>query len=65
MARVDSDLESLLIRYENALRGIASCATGCMCCRMHNRIALRALGEDIPYGETRDEESGRQIPQVL
>ena len=69
MAGVDvsHDLESLVIRYENALRGIASCATRCRCCELHNRIARRALGEDIPYGglEARDGTSGRQVPQVL
>ena len=69
MAGVDvsHELESLVIRYEKALRGIASCATWCKCCEMHNRIARRALGEEISYGglETRDGTSGRQVPQVL
>ena len=32
-----------LQRYENALRGIASCATACACCRMHQEIAAEAL----------------------
>ncbi len=29
----------------NALAGIASCATQCECCRMHERIAREALEE--------------------
>ena len=63
---VSHDLESLVIRYEKALRGISSCSTECRCCKMHNRIARRALGEKIPYGEPEAEEiTGRQIPQVI
>jgi hypothetical protein len=29
----------------NALRGIASCATSCGCCEMHQRIARSAVSE--------------------
>jgi hypothetical protein len=32
-----------LERYRLALGGIASCATQCVCCRLHVEVALRAL----------------------
>ncbi len=32
-----------LKRYENALRGISTCATACTCCQMLNGIATEAL----------------------
>jgi hypothetical protein len=34
-----------LTRYENALRGIAACATQCGCCAMLREIAQEALGD--------------------
>jgi hypothetical protein len=41
----DSRLRTLV----NALRGIASCATRCGCCEMHNRIANKALTDTGLY----------------
>ena len=32
---------------EQALQGIASCATQCVCCEMHRRIAVKALGYEV------------------
>lgn len=32
---------------EQALQGIASCATQCPCCEMHRRIAEKALGYKV------------------
>lgn len=34
-------------RLEQAMQGIASCATQCPCCEMHRRVAVRALGYDV------------------
>lgn len=34
-------------RLEQAMQGIASCATQCLCCEMHRRVAVRALGYDV------------------
>lgn len=34
-------------KLERALEGIASCATQCICCEMHRRIAVGALGYDV------------------
>lgn len=37
----------------NALRGIASCATKCPCCEMHARVARRAIADRcIPWDAT-------------
>lgn len=47
-------LEERVATLENALRGIASCATQCDCCRMHVRIALRALGEADVLSQDKD-----------
>src|SRR5262245_22003047 len=33
-----------LDRYGKALKGVASCATQCGCCRMHAQIASETLG---------------------
>lgn len=32
---------------EKAMTDIASCATQCLCCEMHRRIAVEALGHDV------------------
>ncbi len=46
-AQMRSEMElahqTRLQRYEAALRGIASCATSCGCCRMHAEIAREAV----------------------
>lgn len=34
-------------KLEQALQGIASCATQCPCCEMHRRVAVRALGYEV------------------
>lgn len=32
---------------EKTLEGIASCATQCLCCEMHRRMAVKALGYEV------------------
>ena len=35
------------MKLEQALQGIASCATQCVCCEMHRQVALKALGYEV------------------
>lgn len=34
-------------KLEAALQEIAACATQCVCCEMHRKIAIKALGYDV------------------
>lgn len=39
--------ERRIEEIETALQGIAACATQCVCCEMHRKIAIKALGYDV------------------